>query len=191
MIHLIRQTRFIATRAFHAAMKGRLLLPKGANPIALTIKVQALLAESTYESVASDKRRFVAELSGADIKLTASLYDKAISSQLGEQRDRCVKPRPLLYVLVRLLKPDTVVETGVASGHSSAAILQALEDNGNKGKLFSIDLPSTGEQLADGRSYTLSPKGVGWAVPENLRYPWHLLLGDAKDIVSFPGQLAH
>lgn len=46
----------------------------------------------------------------------------------------------LLFLLVRKRKPRVVVETGVAAGHSSAAILEALELNG-EGELFSSDFP--------------------------------------------------
>jgi hypothetical protein len=45
----------------------------------------------------------------------------------------------LLYGLVRVLKPQTIVETGVANGHSSFIILSALEKIG-RGKLVSIDI---------------------------------------------------
>src|SRR5207247_1075041 len=45
-----------------------------------------------------------------------------------------------LYIVVRASSPSIVVETGVLYGHSSAAILAALEDNG-KGRLISVDLP--------------------------------------------------
>src|SRR5438552_15169364 len=44
-----------------------------------------------------------------------------------------------LYAIVRAYSPSLVVETGVLYGHSSAAILAALEDNGT-GQLTSIDL---------------------------------------------------
>jgi predicted O-methyltransferase YrrM len=46
----------------------------------------------------------------------------------------------LLYFLVRKIKPNIVVETGVAAGWSSLAILRALKKNG-KGKLYSSDFP--------------------------------------------------
>jgi predicted O-methyltransferase YrrM len=46
----------------------------------------------------------------------------------------------LLYFLVRKVKPIIVVETGVAAGWSSLAILRALKKNG-KGKLYSSDFP--------------------------------------------------
>ncbi len=46
----------------------------------------------------------------------------------------------LLYFLTRKLKPNIVVETGVAAGWSSLAILRALKKN-DKGKLYSSDFP--------------------------------------------------
>ena len=45
-----------------------------------------------------------------------------------------------LYFLIRELKPEKIIETGVHRGVSSLFILQALEDN-EKGELYSIDLP--------------------------------------------------
>jgi predicted O-methyltransferase YrrM len=44
----------------------------------------------------------------------------------------------LLYALVRNLKPNTILETGVANGHSSYFILSALRANG-RGLLHSVD----------------------------------------------------
>lgn len=46
----------------------------------------------------------------------------------------------LLHFLVRKFKPTIVVETGVAAGWSSLAILEALEKNG-RGDLYSSDFP--------------------------------------------------
>ena len=46
----------------------------------------------------------------------------------------------LLYDCVRLSKAKKVVETGVAYGWSSLAILKALSLT-NNGKLFSVDMP--------------------------------------------------
>ena len=46
----------------------------------------------------------------------------------------------LLYFLVRKLLPNIVVETGVAAGWSSLAILRGLNKNKN-GKLYSSDFP--------------------------------------------------
>lgn len=73
----------------------------------------------------------------------------------------------LCYAVVRALRPETVVETGVARGYSSAAILQALEDSGT-GHLWSIDLPPL-SQAAD--------EYVGLVVPDRLRHRWSLSIG--------------
>jgi hypothetical protein len=86
-----------------------------------------------------------------------------------------------LYVMVRLLKPRIVVETGVAKGVSSCFILQAEEDNAH-GELYSIDFPSPGHKFEDGLIYHI-PQGKqsGWVIPESLEHRWHLILGDSKE----------
>lgn len=83
----------------------------------------------------------------------------------------------IYYALVRLLKPDNVVETGVASGGSSAWILQALEQNGS-GQLTSIDLPPKAEMAS--MSWTMPDHlANGFLVPQDLRERWTLIEGDA------------
>ncbi len=47
----------------------------------------------------------------------------------------------LLYALVRAARPRTVLETGVANGHSSFLVLQAMLANGC-GRLHSVDIAS-------------------------------------------------
>ena len=65
-----------------------------------------------------------------------------------------------IYVLMRLLKPNLVVETGVGEiGMSSTYILRALQDN-NKGHLYSID---------PDKFYPLYGYHVGAGIPENLK----------------------
>ncbi|MCI4345504.1 MAG: class I SAM-dependent methyltransferase, partial [Thermoplasmata archaeon] len=51
----------------------------------------------------------------------------------------------VLYALVRRLVPEAIVETGVANGHSSSFLLEALRRNG-RGRLTSFDIdPAAGE----------------------------------------------
>jgi len=98
----------------------------------------------------------------------------------------------LLYGLVRALRPGTVVETGTASGISTAYLLAALDRNGT-GRLLSIDLPFEGgelQPLVAGTSidlYDASPlppgKEPGWAIPDELRARWELRLGDAREVL--------
>jgi predicted O-methyltransferase YrrM len=71
----------------------------------------------------------------------------------------------LLYHLVRGLGARCVIETGVAYGWSSLAILLAQEATGG-GILISTDMPYP----------RLRNEGyVGWVVPERLRGSWTLI----------------
>ena len=93
-----------------------------------------------------------------------------------------------LYALVRLLRPDHVVEVGVSSGVSSAYLLKAM-DRLDHGTLHSVDLPKI-EPSRPGRprsrfpSWALPPgRSSGWAVPFPLRKRWDLRLGDKREVV--------
>lgn len=92
-----------------------------------------------------------------------------------------------LFALVRLLRPDHVVEVGVSSGVSSGYLLSALSANG-AGRLHSIDLPSF-ERRPNGHgppqnSWSLPPgRSPGWAIPPRLRTAWDLRLGDKADVL--------
>jgi predicted O-methyltransferase YrrM len=93
-----------------------------------------------------------------------------------------------LYRLLRELRPEVAVETGVCNGVSTAFLLLALEDNG-AGELHSIDLPEVaGEEYEqgtfwDGKGGAVIPPGKepGWMVPPELRQRWHLVLGRSQD----------
>ena len=52
----------------------------------------------------------------------------------------------LLFFLTRFLKPNIVLETGVANGYSSKAILYAIKKN-KKGSLFSSDFHISGLKI--------------------------------------------
>jgi hypothetical protein len=77
------------------------------------------------------------------------------------------------YLACRLMKPTTVVETGVCYGVGSAFLLQALKVN-NHGHLYSIDLPPLGRKPSD---------WVGITVPAELRSRWTIKLGASKRIL--------
>ena len=74
-----------------------------------------------------------------------------------------------LYFLVRSLKPNVVVETGVCYGVSSAYILEALRQNGH-GNLYSIDLGNAEDEPPN-----------DFLVPLNVRDRWQLIVGDCKE----------
>lgn len=89
----------------------------------------------------------------------------------------CVLRAPTLYVICRILKPEAVVETGVADGFSSSFILKAMEVN-NQGHLYSIDLPNqAGHEIRQ-------DKTTGWIIPDKLRTRWDLILGASSEELS-------
>lgn len=85
--------------------------------------------------------------------------------------------RDVLYVVVRVLEPSTVVETGVFDGLSSMYLLQGLRDN-QQGELISIDIEEETILPSD-----IDPVETGWAVPEYLRSRWDLRIGDARELL--------
>lgn len=88
-----------------------------------------------------------------------------------------------IYCLVRALKPQLMVETGVAYGKSSTMALLAMQHN-KKGQLVSIDLPNPeGKVLADGSQTSTGQRKVGWLVPDFLKTRWDLHLGDARQLL--------
>jgi len=70
----------------------------------------------------------------------------------------------LVYAMVRLRPPETVLETGVANGQSTAMILEAMRRNG-KGRLYSVDVSDD----------------VGGLVPAELRSRWTLKVLSRRD----------
>jgi predicted O-methyltransferase YrrM len=80
----------------------------------------------------------------------------------------------LLYFLTRFLRPHVVVETGVAAGYSTQAILKAIEANGS-GRLYSSDFPYF--RLHQPERY------IGILVDDNLKANWELFTsGDARNL---------
>lgn len=100
--------------------------------------------------------------------------------------------RVLIYVLIRHLKPNRVLETGVYYGGNSAFALLALARN-HSGKIISIDYPDSEIRekgssearhslVGDSELYnsTLSP---GFMVPPFLQDHWELIEGDSLKVI--------
>jgi hypothetical protein len=87
----------------------------------------------------------------------------------------------LLYYIILRVKPAVVLETGVAAGFSSEAILNALRENG-KGKLYSSDFPYF--RIDNPEKY------IGILVDESLKKDWHLYIeGDQVNLRKIVGEL--
>jgi hypothetical protein len=100
--------------------------------------------------------------------------------------------RVLIYVLIRHLKPQRVLETGVYYGGNSAFALLALARN-QSGRMVSIDYPDSEIRVkgasearhslvGDSELYdpTLRP---GFMVPQCLHEQWELIEGDSLTVI--------
>lgn len=99
-----------------------------------------------------------------------------------------------IHALVLLSQPEVIIETGVASGGSSASLLSGLGKN-HKGKLVSIDLPcvkKNGEIVCMSNAYQFQPHetstvpnfdAVGWLVAAHCKDRWSLRLGDSLELL--------
>ncbi|HEY6069046.1 MAG TPA: class I SAM-dependent methyltransferase [Gaiellaceae bacterium] len=93
-----------------------------------------------------------------------------------------------LYAVMRKLRPEISVETGVANGFSTAFALLALQENG-AGHLHSVDLPrEAGRDYEPGTFYEGEgragiPPGSepGWLIPPELKEHWTLILGRSQE----------
>jgi predicted O-methyltransferase YrrM len=113
---------------------------------------------------------------GAALELTRQHRQRGAAGRAGATAERVAGDADmaeLLYGLVRALRPDVVVETGVATGVTSAYLLAALADN-DAGELQSIDLPSADLVRAD---------LVGCAVPAELRDRWTYHWGSSRRLL--------
>jgi predicted O-methyltransferase YrrM len=81
----------------------------------------------------------------------------------------------LLYLLVRALRPTSVIETGVRPGYSTAWILAGLEANEHG------ELTSLGPGPTAGRSPGVHEVAVGQFVAPSLRTRWTLVLGNTEE----------
>ena len=80
----------------------------------------------------------------------------------------------ILYNICKINNIKNILETGVANGWSSLAILLSIDGDENK-NLTSIDLPYP---------FKDSEKYIGLAVPKNLRQKWNLIIDDDKKIIN-------
>lgn len=80
----------------------------------------------------------------------------------------------LLYLVVRGLRPERIVETGIRPGYSTAWLLAGLEANGTG------ELTSLGPGPTSGRASGVTDVTVGQFVAPSLRSRWTLVLGNTE-----------
>ena len=170
-------------------MKWYLLNARSRLRFALSEPRYALRAAFRELTLADE--RFLASATGAPVlRIRQYLQEPAATPEFVDHLRKCegeflkgtssadlwAKKILLQYAAVRAIRPQTVVETGVASGISSSYLLLALHRN-RKGTLHSVEI---------GDSYHLPlDKEPGWIVPGWLRSRWQLHIGDAS--VILPG----
>lgn len=148
----------------------------GLNPVRLAVYVAELYLD----------RRFWGYLAGQMRSARAASPDRPPGGWLG------FAAGAVLYGLVRLERPRTVVETGVGPGASSAFILNGLGRN-RAGTLYSIDLPA--DELPEARRAYANLHlplgfGAGWLIPPWLKGRWRLTVGDARtELPALVGRL--
>ena len=130
-------------------------------------KIATSWCEANY--VATEKA-----LSELDIKYKQNYFEENFAEEILDAKNRTNQcpfelggpgNLTLIYQILESLKAKNVVETGVAYGWSSLAILCSLA-NRDSSHLWSIDMPYVGKD---------NSKWVGCAVPEYLKHNWTLL----------------
>ncbi|MCI4349136.1 MAG: class I SAM-dependent methyltransferase [Thermoplasmata archaeon] len=81
----------------------------------------------------------------------------------------------LLYLLVRAIRPQRIIETGIRPGYSTTWLLAALEAN-RAGNLTSL-----GPGPVAGRAAGVPAGSVGQLVAPSLRGRWTLVLGNSEE----------
>jgi len=146
-----------------------------------------------YDELLNDKE-FLADVNDR-IKFTRENFDfkKGIFNKDDiDTIDWFAFERVLIYVLIRFIKPENVLETGVYYGGNSAFALRALDKN-QKGKMTSIDFPdyeiretnsdsARHSLVGDTELYTPSLR-PGFMVPLLLKERWNLIEGDSLAII--------
>lgn len=142
---------------------------------------------SVTRDLLSMDERFLSSITGAplsairsylqepfrDPAFSRSLRDAEVDLPQGEQSSAALYGKKVLlqYVVARAVRPEVVVETGIANGVSCAYLLLALKLNG-KGILHSIEIGDS--------SYLPAGRDAGWVVPSWLRDRWQIHMGDSK-----------
>jgi|GEM_PF-1383211 len=129
-------------------------------PLRLVSEVDALVVSEPREAVQLATDISIAPAEGKAFlpaRQRESTSARSAESEWASEYDLGSRSQSALLELVSLLRPELVIETGVAAGASTVQILSGLEANG-LGRLVSIDVTPD----------------VGQLVPKSLRTRWQL-----------------
>jgi predicted O-methyltransferase YrrM len=166
------------------------LLQNFGDRLSFTLRNPRYALRSLYRELILADERFLSSITGVSARRIHAFLEEPIhtpdfAARLQEAEatfrdleiqsaDMYAKKVLLQYIAIRAFQPETVVETGVANGVSSAYILLALQKN-QRGALYSIGLNDP--------QYLPAGKPLGWIVPEPLKSRWNLLIGDSRDLL--------
>ena len=144
---LIRTARFFRTPrlAFSWSTEfidDRIITPRHRKHLDYYAERQLGVLEGLAQATGFDKPEIEQQLNNLPEFLVGENKDPGMSIKWSATSELAA----ITYTLIKLLKPDIVVETGVGAGVSSLTILHAMEENG-AGQLVSIDLPTPNTEL--------------------------------------------
>lgn len=151
--------------------------------LAAYLNVDLKIIEKYYTELLNDKK-FLDEIN-EQIRYARKFYQKGICKHEEiDSVDWMAIQRIILYILVRLFKPTTCLETGVFYGGNTCFILNALRRN-NHGQLISVDLPANDikpnkrHRLVGDSEDIVDGLDVGFLVHKSQKKRWCLIRGDS------------
>ena len=168
---LLRTARFFRTPGLASAwaaefVDDRIITPRHRKHLSYYAERQLSVIDGVAEVLEIDAQDVAEQIDNLPEFLIADDKDPGMTIKWSATSELAATT----YALIKLLRPEVVVETGVGAGVSSWTILRAMEENG-QGRLVSIDLPTPNTELL--------PE-VGYLVPTELRHRWDLRIGPAQ-----------
>lgn len=159
------------------------------------LSVSSAVLRDYYEEISADAE-FLAGINERlrDVRRDYGFTKAIFARDTIESADWFAFERILIYVLLRHLKPDAVLETGVYYGGNTSFLLAALHRN-EKGKLVSIDLPDSAIRKAPPENTTERHPLVGdselyeavlkpgFIIPDYLKKRWEFVEGDSLAVI--------
>jgi predicted O-methyltransferase YrrM len=171
------------------------------NPVFKAIKKLALanrVPDMAWNKILKDALAEAKTVPGSEQIFQRKIYIEKYIADMGAKYEAHYMPgwvnledALFLYWMIRILKPRTIVQTGVCNGLSTAFMMLALAKNGEEGTLHAIDLPhifnpNDPAWTVKGTIYgVLIPEGKtsGWMVPDIYKNRFFVQSGDAKELL--------